>query len=69
MVEEKKTAGQVPDEQRAREQGEHRAHGRSEHERLEAATFKLLFEGRDGKLALFEDADGHFTAVRTSRLA
>ena len=61
MADENKTAGQ--------EHNEHRSRERSEHERLEAATFKLVFEGRDGKLALFEDAEGHFTAVRTSRLA
>lgn len=35
----------------------------------EVATFKLLCQGRDGKLCLFEDADGHYTAVRTDRLA
>ena len=35
----------------------------------EVATFKLLCQGRDGRLCLFEDADGHYTAVRTDRLA
>lgn len=33
------------------------------------ATFKHVCTGRDGKLCLFEDAQGHFTAVRSSRLA
>ena len=33
------------------------------------ATFKHLCDGRDGKLCLFEDADGHLVAVRASRLA
>ena len=50
-------------------QGTDAAQDQHERERLEAATFKLLFMGRDGKLALFEDAEGHVTAVRTSRLA
>ena len=35
----------------------------------EVATFKHLCAGRDGKLCLFEDADGHLVAVRASRLA
>ena len=35
----------------------------------EVATFKQLCAGRDGKLCLFEDADGHLVAVRASRLA
>jgi hypothetical protein len=33
------------------------------------AQIKLLYESRDGRLCLFEDADGHVTAVRSSRLA
>lgn len=33
------------------------------------ATFRMLCQGRDGKLCLFEDAKGHLTAVRTDRLA
>ena len=32
------------------------------------ARIKLLYESRDGRLCLFEDADGHVTAVRSSRL-
>ena len=35
----------------------------------EVATFKHLCAGRDGKLCLFEDADGHLVAVLASRLA
>lgn len=35
----------------------------------EVATFKHLCAARDGKLCLFEDADGHLVAVRASRLA
>lgn len=45
----------------------------SEHDRAklkhDVATFKMLCQGRDGKLCLFEDADGHFTVVRADRLA
>ena len=33
------------------------------------ATFKHVCTGRDGKLCLFEDAQGHLTVVRSSRLA
>ena len=33
------------------------------------ATFKMLCQGHDGKLCLFEDANGHYTVVRTDRLA
>ncbi len=29
----------------------------------------LLYESRDGGICVFEDAEGHLTAVRTSRLA
>ena len=29
----------------------------------------LLYESRDKKLCLFEDSNGHLTAVRASRLA
>jgi len=35
----------------------------------QAATFKLIYESRDGKLCLFEDAEGHLTAVNSKRLA
>ena len=33
------------------------------------AKITLLYESRDKKLCLFEDAAGHLTAVRASRLA
>ena len=33
------------------------------------ARITLLYESRDKKLCLFEDAHGHLTAVRASRLA
>lgn len=32
------------------------------------AAFTLLYESRDGKMCLFEDASGHLTAVRAERL-
>ena len=32
-------------------------------------TFHLIYESRDGKLVAFEDAAGHITAVRASKLA
>lgn len=35
----------------------------------DVATFKHVCDGRDGKLCLFEDADGHLVVVRSSRLA
>ena len=38
-------------------------------EKAQVATFKMLCQSSDGKLCLFEDAQGHFTAVRTDRLA
>ena len=33
------------------------------------AQFALLYESKDGKLCLFEDAEGHLTAVRSDKLA
>lgn len=36
---------------------------------LAPAKITLLYESRDKKLCLFEDAHGHLTAVRASRLA
>lgn len=33
------------------------------------AQFSLVYESNDGKLCLFEDADGHLTAVRSDKLA
>lgn len=34
-----------------------------------AATFKRIYESRDKKLCLFEDENGHVTAVNAKRLA
>ena len=33
------------------------------------ARIKLIYESRDGRLCLFQDANGHLTAVRASQLA
>jgi len=33
------------------------------------STFTLVYESKDGRLCLFEDADGHLTAVRAEKLA
>lgn len=33
------------------------------------ARFALVYESKDGRLCIFEDADGHLTAVRASKLA
>lgn len=33
------------------------------------ATFKKIYESRDGKICLFEDSKGHITAVNAKRLA
>lgn len=35
----------------------------------QAARFSLLYESRDRRLCLFEDADGHLTSVDADRLA
>ena len=43
--------------------------GTNDRIKQEVATFKLFCQSRDGKLCLFEDADGHLTAVRADRLA
>lgn len=32
------------------------------------ANFTLLYESRDGRYCLFEDADGHLTSVNAARL-
>lgn len=36
---------------------------------LPLAQFSLVYVSKDGKLCLFEDADGHLTAVRADKLA
>lgn len=33
------------------------------------SQFSLIYESKDGKLCLFEDASGHITAVRAEKLA
>lgn len=33
------------------------------------ARISLLYQSRDGRLCVFEDAEGHLTSVRASRLA
>ena len=33
------------------------------------ATFSVLYESQDGRLCLFEDANGHITAVDSSKMA
>lgn len=33
------------------------------------SQFTLVYESRDGKLCLFQDRDGHLTAVRAEKLA
>ena len=36
---------------------------------LPPATFKLIYESKDKRFCLFEDKDGHLTAVRAEKLA
>lgn len=38
-------------------------------ERSAPARITLLYESRDKQLCLFQDANGHLTAVRSARLA
>ena len=45
---------------------------KSEHDlprREDFARFRCIYESRDGQLALYEDADGHLTAVNTNHFA
>ena len=42
---------------------------RIDKKRDEVARFRQLYASRDGRLCVFEDAKGHLTCVRTSRLA
>ena len=37
--------------------------------KVEVATFTLVYESKDGRLCLFEDAEGHLTVVRAEKLA
>ena len=41
----------------------------SEREMPAPARISLLYESRDGRFCLFEDANGHISAVRSARLA
>ena len=41
----------------------------SEKEKLLLATFSLVYESKDKRFCLFEDKDGHLTAVRAEKLA
>lgn len=43
-------------------------HERKMHSKHEFSRFSCLYESNDGALALYEDADGHITAVDTSKL-
>ena len=36
---------------------------------LAPAAIRLIYESRDGRFCLFEDANGHITSVRASKLA
>ncbi|MBR0404082.1 MAG: hypothetical protein IJI68_02595 [Eggerthellaceae bacterium] len=53
----------------AEEQSTHRANRGDEHKpSLVPGQFSFVCESLDGKLCLFEDADGHLAVVRTDRL-
>ena len=42
----------------------------AEGEQLEApSAFKLIYQSRDGRMCLFEDEEGHITAVDGNRLS
>ncbi len=45
------------------------APGACEAVELPLAQFTLIYESKDGKLCVFEDAGGHLTAVRAEKLA
>ena len=45
------------------------AENRSSKQANVPADFSLLYESRDGRFCLFEDASGHLTAVRAANLA
>ena len=48
--------------------GKRAKRGEGDTPELAPAKITLLYESRDGKLCLFEDANGHLTAVRASKL-
>ncbi len=41
----------------------------AEPKELPLAQFTLVYESKDGRLCVFEDAEGHLTAVRAEKLA
>jgi len=43
--------------------------GDSSESKFVPGRFSFVCESLDGKLCLFEDADGHYAVVRTERLA
>ena len=43
--------------------------GAPERIELPPAQFALVYESSDGRFCLFEDKDGHLTAVRSEKLA
>lgn len=53
----------------ARPLGDDATRERTSEIRNAPARIALLYESRDGKLCLFEDHEGHLTAVRSERLA
>ena len=63
---EKFTARQKPTEEQGSFQED--CSGSSE-SKLMPGRFSFVCESLDGKLCLFEDADGHYAVVRTERLA
>ncbi len=43
------------------------AHNAAAPRRADFAKFRCIYESQDGQLALYEDEDGHLTAVNTNR--
>ena len=67
-----RNAGCDSEDEREDERGGQRKDGRSEpkHEHVAIpARITLLYESDDGRLCLFEDAQGHVTAVPAALLA
>lgn len=48
--------------------GEHGADSKAQ-SAIALARFSLIYESRDGRLCVFEDADGHLTSVNSRRFA
>lgn len=57
---------QKPIEEQATSRG---LHDEASETKLAPSQFSFVCESLDGKLCLFEDADGHLAVVRTERLA